>query len=93
MKTGIIIPCHNDKKKLDVTAYLSFIEKGDDYHLCFVNDGRKNNTITLLKNIESTNPKLSVIDIKKNAGKAAAVRTGAKYLTARADINFVQLML
>ncbi|MDY8134651.1 dolichyl-phosphate beta-glucosyltransferase [Aquimarina sp. 2201CG5-10] len=90
MKTGIIIPCYNEEKRLNVSAFLNFINKENNYHLCFVNDGSKDNTIDVLKEIQSANPlKVSVIDVKKNAGKAAAVRVGARYLHSRGDISCI----
>jgi len=90
MKTGIIIPCYNEEKRLDTTAFLNFIHQENNYHLCFVNDGSKDNTIAILKGIQEANPyKVSVIDVKKNAGKAAAVSAGAKYLYDRGDIEFI----
>ncbi len=90
MKTGIIIPCYNEEKRLHVAAFLDFINKKNNFHLCFVNDGSKDDTIRVLKNIQSENPfKISVIDIKNNVGKAGAVRAGARYLHSRGDMNFV----
>jgi len=90
MKTGIIIPCYNEEKRLDIHAFLSFINKENKFHLCFVNDGSKDNTIKVLKEIQKENPfRVSIIDIKKNVGKAAAVRSGAKYLHNRGDISFI----
>ncbi|WP_101444830.1 glycosyltransferase [Aquimarina sp. MAR_2010_214] len=97
MKIGIIIPCYNEEKRLNVTAFLNFIQKENDFHLCFVNDGSKDNTIEVLKKIQSHNPaKVSVIDIKKNSGKATAVRVGRRYLHSRGDIesiNFINVDL
>ncbi|MBG6132828.1 glycosyltransferase involved in cell wall biosynthesis [Aquimarina sp. EL_43] len=94
MKTGIIIPCHNEEKRLDVTAFLNFIQKKSNIHLCFINDGSDDNTIDILKDIQSNNPlQTSVIDVKKNSGKAAAVRTGAKYLNSREDIKCIEILL
>lgn len=90
MKTGIIIPCYNEEKRLNVTAFLKFIQKENEYHLCFVNDGSKDNTIDTLKKIQSYNTKkVSVIDMKKNSGKASAVRAGARYLHSRGDIDYI----
>ncbi|WP_299312647.1 glycosyltransferase [uncultured Aquimarina sp.] len=90
MKTGIIIPCYNEEKRLNATAFINFIQKENNVHLCFVNDGSKDDTITVLKSIQSENPyKVSVIDMKKKSGKVAAVRAGARYLHSRGDISFV----
>ncbi|MEW7278704.1 dolichyl-phosphate beta-glucosyltransferase [Aquimarina sp. 2201CG1-2-11] len=90
MKTGIIIPCYNEENRLNVTAFINFIKEENEYHLCFVNDGSKDNTIDVLMKIQSIDTnKVSVIDIKKNSGKAAAVRAGARYLHSRSDIKFI----
>lgn len=90
MKTGIIIPCYNEEKRLNVDAYLDFIQSHDEYHLCFVNDGSKDDTLKVLKGIqERAELKVSIVDVKKNAGKAAAVRSGARYLFNRQDIDYI----
>ncbi len=90
MKTGIIIPCYNEEKRLNTSVFLNFITQENNYHLCFVNDGSTDDTITVLKDLQEANPfKVSVVDVKKNAGKAAAVRSGAQYLYNRGDIEFI----
>ncbi len=90
MKTGIIIPCYNEENRLDTNAFITFINAKNEFHLCFVNDGSKDDTIRVLKEVQETNPeKVSVIDMKKNGGKAAAVRAGARYLHSRGDIQFI----
>ncbi len=90
MKTGIIIPCYNEANRLNVNAFLKFIEANNNYHLCFVNDGSKDDTLSVLSSMKAKfNQQISVIDVKKNAGKAAAVRVGARYLFNQQDINYI----
>ncbi|AXT56777.1 glycosyltransferase family 2 protein [Aquimarina sp. MMG015] len=90
MKTGIIIPCYNEEKRLNVTAFKKFISKENDYHLCFVNDGSKDNTLKVLQEIKEVNPaKVSIVDMKKNGGKAAAVRAGSRYLYSFVEIDYI----
>ena len=90
MKTGIIIPCYNEGKRLNVDAFINFITTHEQYHLCFVNDGSKDNTMEVLENIQNNAPsKVSIVDIKKNSGKAAAVRYGSRYLFNRKDIDYI----
>ncbi len=93
MKTGIIIPCYNEENRLNVTAFKDFIAKENNYHLCFVNDGSKDNTIDVLKQIQKTNSnKVSIVDVKENSGKAAAVRSGAKYLYTQKKMDYIGFM-
>ncbi len=90
MKTGIIIPCYNEESRLDVNAFNDFIQSHENYHLCFVNDGSKDNTLGVLNKIQRETPsQVSVVDVKKNAGKAAAVRSGARYLYNRKDVDYI----
>ncbi len=90
MKTGIIIPCYNEEKRLDVNAFVTFIKSHSQYHLCFVNDGSKDNTLQVLQDIQKqTQTRVSIVDVKKNAGKAAAVRSGARYLFNRQDVDYI----
>jgi len=90
MKTGIIIPCYNEAKRLNVKAFVAFIKSNNQYHLCFVNDGSKDDTLSVLESIkEQVTTRVSIIDVKKNAGKAAAVRSGARYLFNKQDVNYI----
>jgi dolichyl-phosphate beta-glucosyltransferase len=93
MKTGIIIPCYNEEKRLNQEAFVSFIQENEDYHLCFVNDGSKDNTLEVLHNMKNLAPNaISVIDVKKNSGKATAVRAGARFLYSEPHISNIGFM-
>lgn len=88
MKTGIIIPCYNEEKRLNQEAFVSFINENEDYHLCFVNDGSKDDTLNVLYAMKDQAPQsISVIDVKKNSGKATAVRAGARFLYSQPYIS------
>ena len=90
MKTGIIIPCYNEAKRLNVNAFIEFITTHDSYHLCFVNDGSKDDTLSVLETVQKeARTRVSIVDVKKNAGKAAAVRSGARYLFNRQDVDYI----
>jgi len=93
MKTGIIIPCYNEANRLNTNAFVHFVKYNTAYHLCFVNDGSKDNTVEVLNQIKKQVPvRVSIIDVKNNAGKAAAVRTGVKYLNQNKNIDVVGFM-
>ncbi len=93
MKTGIIIPCYNEEKRLDQNAFISFIQKNNDYHLCFVNDGSKDKTLEVLHTMKSKSPNtISIVDVKKNSGKATAVRAGARFLYSMPYITEIGFM-
>ncbi|WP_405369511.1 dolichyl-phosphate beta-glucosyltransferase [Nonlabens sp. Asnod2-A12] len=93
MKTGIIIPCYNEEKRLDQEAFVSFVSQNEDYHLCFVNDGSKDNTLDVLHKMKEQAPDaISIVDVKKNSGKATAVRAGARFLYNESYISSIGFM-
>lgn len=93
MKTGIIIPCHTNEKRLNEMLFLSLVEEKNDFHLCFVTNGCTDNTKSILKKIQFKNPdKVSIIDIKRNSVKSTAIRAGVRYLHSRGDIEFISFI-
>jgi len=89
MKHGIIIPCYNEGDRLKSTAFSKFISDHQDYELCFVNDGSKDNTLVMLQNLSSTNKRISLIDLTQNQGKAEAVRQGAHYFLDKTTVDTI----
>lgn len=93
MKVGIIIPCYNEEKRIDAEAFIKFINSKKEYHLCFVNDGSTDNTLSVLNRIKSEMmTKVSIVDMKKNMGKTYAIRAGARYLFNRQSVDYIGYM-
>ena len=73
----IVIPCYNEEKGIDVTAYRGFLERTTGVILCFVNDGSSDETLTVIQRIaKGFDQKVDVLNIKRNVGKSEAVRCG-----------------
>jgi glycosyltransferase involved in cell wall biosynthesis len=79
MQTTIIIPCYNEEKRLPVDTFLSFVKKNSDVQFLFVNDGSRDNTAEVLKNLCAQHQYFALLDLHKNSGKAEAVRQGMIY--------------
>lgn len=76
-KTAIVVPCYNEGQRLNRDEFLTFLTESDDTLMVFVNDGSKDNTLQILRQLQSQKPeKITVVNLPKNAGKAEAVRTG-----------------
>ncbi len=73
----IIIPCFNEAERLKVDPFLAFAEESREVKLLFINDGSTDNTADLIKAAEDKAPKqIFSLHLKKNQGKAEAVRHG-----------------
>lgn len=79
MKTIIVVPCYNESKRLHQEEFVQFVENHDDIEFLFANDGSRDNTIEVLQTLCSRHPRLHLLDIQPNGGKAEAVRKGMLY--------------
>lgn len=86
---GVVIPCYNEEKRLRAKSFTTFVENKLGYHLCFVNDGSKDNTLEVLNELsKGREDYVSVFDCAKNGGKAEAVRQGILHLAKDPQIDY-----
>ena len=93
----IVIPCYNEEKVLPITAPL-FLDQlksmqakeliSSESKIMFINDGSKDNTLPLLKELAQKNPSVKVITLSRNFGKEAALTAGLAE-AAKADALIV----
>jgi len=91
--TAIIIPCYNEGKRLNQSAFLSFLADNKNYYLFLVDDGSTDNTFKVLTELQIQNPtQINILKNDKNLGKGESVRKGmiATYNTQKfAQIGFL----
>lgn len=81
-KSGIItliVPCYNEQEALPIfykEVYLVLAELEMDYEILFINDGSKDNTLAILKELAAGDSKVSYISFSRNFGKEAAMYAG-----------------
>ena len=93
MKIGIILPCHNIEKQINVAAFLYFLKHHSKFHLCFINNGSFDKTKMILEKIKRDAAReVSIIDIKKKKNKVAVIRAGIRYLNSRIDLGAIELV-
>lgn len=93
MRNGIIIPCYNEANRLQFDRFESFISTHENYVLCFVNDGSKDDTLDQISAFAKTNPsQIKVYDMPENSGKAEAVRQGTQYLLETTNVDIIGFM-
>ena len=73
----IVIPCYNERQRLDADAFREFILDHKNIGFLFVNDGSTDGTRELLDELASGSPeRLRAMHLVRNGGKAEAVRRG-----------------
>jgi len=75
-RLALVVPCHNECRRLDVDAFLGAVRKWPWLQLCFVDDGSTDGTGEVLARFAATSPSVITVALPKNCGKAAAVRAG-----------------
>ena len=85
----IVVPCYNEEERLQIDTFRRFNNTTHDIRFLFVNDGSDDGTLRLLESLNEYKPtKYTVLNLRKNCGKAEAVRQGI--LTAlSAEIDYV----
>jgi len=87
---GVVIPCYNEETRLSSVEFKAFVHRNLGYHLCFVNDGSKDNTLGVLQELRKGNEdRISIYDCKKNGGKAEAVRLGMLHLAKDNQFDYI----
>ena len=79
MKLSLIIPCYNEQESLPIfyDETIKVLKNMDcDYELLFVNDGSKDETLSILRELASNNKHVIYISFSRNFGKEAAMYAG-----------------
>lgn len=87
---GVVIPCYNEESRLLSKEFTDFLDSNLGYHLCFVNDGSKDDTLKVLKDLaKGREDFISVYDCEKNGGKGEAVRQGMLHLVKDPQLDYL----
>ena len=91
MKISVVVPCYNEQESI-----LLFYEEmnrvskemDNDFEFIFVNDGSKDNTLKLLKQLSEKDERVKYVSFSRNFGKEAAIHAGF----SKADGDYVVMM-
>ena len=80
-KLSIIVPCYNEESVIELfyketIKVVSQIQKKYDYEMIFIDDGSKDNTLKLLKELRKQDNNIRIISFSRNFGKEAAIYAG-----------------
>ena len=84
MLLSIIVPCYNEGESIkftyqEIKKVLNNINI--QHEIVFINDGSKDNTLQILKNIGQNDKAVKYISFSRNFGKEAGMLAGLEYIT------------
>ena len=82
-KISIVVPCYNEEKALPIfyNELKRIIKKMNyvNFEVIFVDDGSKDATLNILKDLSKNDSKIKFISLSRNFGKEAAMLAGLEY--------------
>lgn len=83
MSISIIVPCYNEQEALPY-FYKAFQELTqnmvqESFELIFVDDGSKDKTLAVIKDLAKADERIAFISFSRNFGKEAAILAGLRY--------------
>lgn len=85
-KVTILVPCYNEEESLPLfyESLLKIIEsipQKYEWELLFVNDGSRDRTLQVMRNLREKDSRVSYLDLSRNFGKERAMLAGFDYVT------------
>ena len=84
-KVSILVPCYNEEKSLPLfyqeIKKLIDNERGYEWEVLFVNDGSKDQTLSIIKALRVADSHVSYVNLSRNFGKERAMLAGFDYAT------------
>lgn len=84
-KITILVPAYNEQESLpilyDRVSKIMNEMNNYEFELLFVNDGSKDNTINVIKDLRNKDNRVCYVDFSRNFGKEIAVLAGLDYMT------------
>ena len=83
MKRNIsfVIPCYNSARTIGnvIGEIRSTVKKSDSYEIVLVNDGSKDDTFKVIKDLAENDARIIAIDLVRNFGQHSSIMTGLRY--------------
>lgn len=87
-KVSILIPAYNEEASLpllypELCKVMNDSDLKDKYswEILFINDGSKDNTISILRDLRRKDERVNYVDLSRNFGKESAMLAGFDYVT------------
>ena len=89
-KISLLIPCYNEEQSLpllyEAIQKVASENASFDWEFLFINDGSRDNTLTVLEQLRSQDQRCCYVDLSRNYGKEAAMLAGFDFVTGDAVV-------
>lgn len=79
-KLSVVVPCYNEQEALPIfyeeIIKVAALMKELEFEFLFVNDGSKDKTITIMKELKQKDDRVHYVSFSRNFGKEAAIYAG-----------------
>lgn len=84
-KISVLVPCYNEEASLPM-LYSELVKVMNlcdsyDWEVLFINDGSRDNTLSVIKDLRRKDMRISYVDLSRNFGKENAMLAGFDYVT------------
>lgn len=84
-KISVLVPCYNEEASLPL-LYTELVKvmnscQSYDWEVLFINDGSRDNTLSVIKDLRQRDMRVSYVDLSRNFGKENAMLAGFDYVT------------
>lgn len=84
-KISVLVPCYNEEASLPL-LYTELVKvmnscQSYDWEVLFINDGSRDNTLSVIKDLRQMDMRVSYVDLSRNFGKENAMLAGFDYVT------------
>lgn len=85
-KISVVVPCYNEEESLplfykEIKKIIKKLKNEIDFELIFINDGSKDKTLNILRDLSKKDINIKYISFSRNFGKEAAMLAGLEMST------------
>jgi glycosyltransferase involved in cell wall biosynthesis len=88
---SVVIPAYNEGTSLQAfhTSLLAVVGSAtnDDYEIIYINDGSRDQTVEIVRQIRQDDPKVKLVSLSRNFGKEMALTAGIAQATGQAILT------
>ena len=79
-KCSVVVPCYNEEETIDIfyEEMMKYLPNMQDleFEFIFVDDGSKDNTLQVIKNLSNKDERVKYVSFSRNFGKEAGLYAG-----------------